>query len=360
MSRMKKSSDGSSHGKGKSVGRGVMSAGRLLRFSLLFIFLSSLGVYAVYSQVPTEKVAWDSSLFSFQFLLATLTLLGIYYFLDGLRLWFVLRTLQHTIPLAAMIRLVFINLFVSNVTPMATGGGVAQVWYLQRQGVPVGTAMTATTIRTVLAVLFIFSVGPVMLLKLTDAQTLSRYTSIFHALGVFAAAYIGFFVMVMLRTKSLIKVLISILKLLRRLHLLSAIRYVRWKEGIVREMIRFAGGFRTYLKGKWHYILASIFATAGFLLSLFSFPALITTALGYDLHYWLVIGRLLITTFVMYFSPTPGASGIAEGVFGYFFSDILTAGHLVLVTVLWRAITIYLGMGIGIFFMHREITHESK
>lgn len=356
---MKKKSIDKTYGAGKPAQAGVLSAGRLLRFSLLFIFLSSLGFYAVYSQVPTDKVTWDSSLFSVQFFISTAGLLCVYYILDGLRLWFVLRALNQRIALRSMIRLVFINLFVSNVTPLATGGGVAQVWYLQRRGVPVGTAMTATTIRTVLAVLFIFSAGPLMLLKLTDAQTISRYTSIFRTLAVFAALYIGFFVVLILRTKVLIQILVGTLLMLRRLHVLSPDRYSRWKRNIVREMHRFAVGFRTYLKGKPRYILSSILATAGFLLSLFSFPALITAALGYELQYWLVIGRLLITTFVMYFSPTPGASGIAEGVFGYFFSDILTAGHLVLVTVLWRAVTIYLGMGIGIFIMHREISHES-
>jgi len=356
---MQKKASDSEHAEHTTARRGVMRAGRLLRFSLLFVFLSLLGVYAVYSRVPTEKVIWDSGLLSIRFILSTAVLLCVYFFLDGLRLWFVLRALNHKVALHTMIRLVFINLFVANVTPLATGGGVAQVWYLQRYGVPVGTAMTATTIRTVLAVLFIFSIGPLMLLKFTDAQTLSRYSSIFHALGLFATVYIIFFAAVMLGTGGLIKLLVWLIKFLQRLHLLSRRRYVLWKKGIVDEMKRFAAGFRTYLKGNTYFILASLLSTAGFLLSLFSFPAIITTALGYELDYWLIIGRLVITTFVMYFSPTPGASGIAEGVFGYFFSDILTAGHLVLVTVLWRGITIYLGMGIGVFFMHREITHES-
>lgn len=85
-----------------------------------------------------------------------------------------------------------------------------------------------------------------------------------------------------------------------------------------------------------------------FLLALFSFPALIFWALGYDLSYWLSLAKMVITTFIMYFSPTPGGSGIAEGVFGRFFSADLLTTHLVLAVVVWRTLTIYLGMLIGL------------
>jgi len=42
-------------------------------------------------------------------------------------------------------------------------------------------------------------------------------------------------------------------------------------------------------------------------------------------------------------------------VFGSFFQNILTGNHLVLVTVAWRFLTIYLGMLIGLLVMHREL-----
>jgi len=331
---------------------------RLIRFSLLFIFLSALGVYAVYSQVSSQTITWDTRLLSVSFIVKITILLILYFFMDGFRLWCILRTLDYRITVESMIRLVYINIFVSNVTPLATGGGVAQVWFLQRRGVPVGTGMTATAIRTILAVIFIFGAGPILLLQLTDVQSVMEHTLILRTLVIFAILYLSFFIIVMLRTKTLIRFLLWILIIIQRLHLIRPSRRYRWKKYIIREMMRFSSGFRTFLKGNWWFIIASFSSTAVFLLALFSFPACICTALGYDVNYWLVIARLVITTFVMYFSPTPGASGIAEGVFAYFFSNILSAGHLVLVTILWRALTIYLGMGVGLVFTHREITKK--
>jgi len=62
----------------------------------------------------------------------------------------------------------------------------------------------------------------------------------------------------------------------------------------------------------------------------------------------------------MYFSPTPGASGIAEGLFGTFFQTILTGGHLLLVIVAWRFLTIYVGMIAGLIVLQRELLKHRK
>ncbi|KTG16032.1 MULTISPECIES: lysylphosphatidylglycerol synthase transmembrane domain-containing protein [unclassified Guyparkeria] len=333
---------------------------RLFWFAMLFIGLSAAGIYAVYSQVAGHTITWDSRLLSPSLILASLGLLLVYFAADGLRLWFTLRALGQTVPLTAMARLVFLNIFVSNITPLATGGGVAQVWFMRRRGVPVGTGLTATTIRTALAVLFIFGATPVLVLTLPGAEQATQSQSLVATLIVSVFLYLGFFTVLVLRSNWLLRPLLGLLKLLRTMHLINARRHHRWRHRLVRELQRFAHGFVRYFQGRWFDIAASFVFTALFLLALFSFPALLFWALGYGFDYWVVIGRMVMTTFVMYFSPTPGASGIAEGVFGHFFRDMVTASHLVLVTVAWRALTIYLGMLIGLFITQREIAASRR
>lgn len=333
---------------------------RLFLFTLLFIALSLAGVYAVYRQVADQPLSWDDRLLAPKAIAAYLVLLVIYFAADGLRLWFTLRALGERVPLMAMARLVFLNIFVSNVTPMATGGGFAQVWFLQRRGVAIGTAMTATTIRTVLAVLFIFIATPVLLLTLPGAESAAKQSSLVPTLIGCVVLYLSFFAVLLLRPTWLARPLLLVLKLLRSVHLINAKRQRRWRRALVRELGHFAQGFRRYFSGSVGDILASFMFTAVFLLALFSFPAVLCWTLGYSLDYWIVIGRMVITTFVMYFSPTPGASGIAEGVFGRFFADVLSGSHLILVTVGWRALTIYLGMLIGIFVTQRELTDGDR
>ena len=166
--------------------------------------------------------------------------------------------------------------------------------------------------------------------------------------------------MLLLRTRWLVTPLSRLLTGLRRLHLISARRHDRWQFRCRREVLRFAASFRDYLKGRPRYVLLSILCTAVFLLALFSFPALLMHSLGYPVDYLSTLGLLVVTTFIMYFSPTPGASGISEGVFGSFFRGLLSGNHLLLVTLAWRFLTIYLGMVIGLFVLQRELTRTPR
>jgi hypothetical protein len=179
-------------------------------------------------------------------------------------------------------------------------------------------------------------------------------------LAVLILLYLGFFMVVLFRTRWLIGPLSGFLRFLRRLHLLSAARHRRWQFKARREMLRFSVSFGDYLKGPKLFVGLSVLFTLVFLLSLFSFPALLIWALDYDVDYLVSLGLMVVTTFVMYFSPTPGASGISEGVFGSFFRDSLSSGHLLLVTIAWRFITIYIGMLIGLVILQRELLANGK
>ncbi|MGO1749610.1 MAG: lysylphosphatidylglycerol synthase transmembrane domain-containing protein [Marinobacter sp.] len=336
------------------------SARRLVLFSLLFIALTAAGLYAVYDQFAGRSISFDPQLIAPKTLVAIVALLLVYFISDGLRLHFTLRALGHRLSFLVIFRLVFINLFFSNVTPMATGGGFAQIWYLHRHGVPVGRATAATTIRTVLAVLFIFSLTPVFLLTLDAFDGQSITGDIGFALAIFILLYLSFFIILLFRTRWLIGPLSGLLRILNRWHLISDARHQHWQFKARREMLRFSHSFSDYLQGRPLFVALSVLFTAVFLLSLFSFPALLIYSLGYDVDYLVSLGLLVVTTFIMYFSPTPGASGISEGVFGSFFSDLLSGNHLILVIVSWRLITIYLGMIIGLIVLQRELVKSRR
>ncbi|NWO04125.1 MAG: flippase-like domain-containing protein [Alteromonadaceae bacterium] len=336
------------------------SSKRLLAFGVLFLLLTGAGLWAVYDRFAGRSFQFDTRLLSPGLLAAVVALLAVYFISDGLRLYYTLRALGHRLPLPSIFKLVFINLFFSNITPMATGGGFAQIWYLTRNGVPVARATAATTIRTVLAVIFIFSLTPVFLLTLRALDGDIWSSGIVTALAVFVTLYLGFFLTLLFKTRWLIAPLSSIVAGLRKAHLINGCRHDRWQFKLRREMLRFSESFTDYLKGERRYVLLSVLFTALFLLSLFSFPALLIHGLGYEVNYLMTLGLLVVTTFIMYFSPTPGASGISEGVFGGFFRDILTGNHLVLVTIAWRFITIYLGMLIGLVVMQRELIKNHR
>ncbi|WP_114418377.1 lysylphosphatidylglycerol synthase transmembrane domain-containing protein [Marinospirillum perlucidum] len=338
----------------------AVSGRRLLVFSLIFIGLTGLGLWLVYASFAQQSLSFDERLIQPQTLAALAALLAVYFLADGLRLYFTLRTLGHSIPLPALFKLVFINLFFSNVTPLATGGGFAQIWYLQKQGVPLGDATAATTLRTLLAVVFIFSLTPVFLLTLPALQGEDLLSNLGQTLAVFILLYLGFFTLLLVRSHWLLPPLDGLLLLLRNFTLISDQRQRLWRFKIRRELLRFSASFRRFLQGSPLWISLAAGFTAVFLLSLFSFPALLIYFLGYSVDYLTSLGLLVVTTFIMYFAPTPGAAGISEGVFGSFFRELLGSNHLLLVILAWRLVTIYLGMLIGFILLQKDLIRSWK
>ena len=334
--------------------------GRLVLSGTLFIVLTSAGLYTVYTQFAQYSVSFDSRLLQPSLLLALVLLLLLYFCTDGLRLYFCIRALGHKIALRPMVKLTFINLFFSNITPMATGGGFAQVWFLHSHGIPVGIASAATTIRTVLAIVFIFSLTPICVFALEPLQNIAIIAKTGPALVLLTLLYLLFFALILRRSIWLTGILSRIFSGLHRAGIIGEARHQRWQYKAKREVLRFAHSFSAFWSAPAHLILAAILCTAIFLLSLFSFPALLIYALGYEVNYMVSTGLLVVTTFIMYFSPTPGASGIAEGVFGTFFRTLLSANHLLLVILAWRFFTIYLGMLIGMLILLMQIIKGSK
>ncbi len=321
---------------------------RVALFIALFVLLSAAVPYAIYLQTDAHLPALDHRWLSWPFLGACAALLSLYFSTDGLRLFYTLKALGNRIPLRDLGPLVFINILVSNITPMATGGGFAQIWYLRRHGVHIGAATAATTLRTLQAVAFIFLPTPFLLLFMTPLQDQPLGNLVGLYLALFALFYSGFFIVVMVRMPWLMALVDALLRLLGRFHLLEAGRLRRWHFGIRREMLRFSRASRAFFKGAPADIFLALFFTALFLLTLFSFPALLLWGLGYPVDYLTSVGLLVVTTCIMYFSPTPGAAGIAEGVFGLFFAGLVQPADLLLAIVGWRFLTIHLGMIIGV------------
>lgn len=276
-----------------------------------------------------------------------LIFLAVYFASDGLRLYFVLRTIGVRVPLRELLPLIFINILFSNVTPLATGGGFAQVWYLQRRGVPVGASAAATTIRTILAMLVIFIAALLFQLLLPQVAPQGFARAALHSVSGFIVVYIVGFLIVLRRPLWIAALLGWLLALASRVRILSADRRDRWTAAVRRESAEFAAGFARFVGGSRRHAALSVLATLVFLLTLFAFPALLLQLLDYDVDWPRVIGTLSLVTFLMYFAPTPGGAGFAELAFAGLMAGQMRAGDLLLVVVAWRFLTIYLGMAIG-------------
>ena len=70
--------------------------------------------------------------------------------------------------------------------------------------------------------------------------------------------------------------------------------------------------------------------------------------MGYKVPIWTLLAFQVVVTFFMYFAPTPGATGIAEGGYGLLFAQLVQKQDIASLILSWRFLTIYIGVLIGI------------
>jgi hypothetical protein len=256
--------------------------------------------------------------------------------------------------------LVFVNIFVSNVTPLATGGGVVQVYFMRRKGMPVGEATAATSIRTVLAALILFTLTPVIIWSDPNRFQMFFHRNLLYGITGVSCAYLGVFWIILCRIRIIKRWMFRGLYLLKAMHVVSRPRFRSWFLKVSRGLDRFSDGFRRYFSNSFGWAALAVFFTVLFLLLLFSFSVVLIRALGYQVPVLTVLAFQVVVTFFMYFAPTPGATGIAEGGYGLLFAQLVQRQDIALLILAWRFLTVYVGVAIGVVVMYRELFQGGK
>ena len=102
----------------------------------LFFLLSFTTIYFVHRIFSEGQLRIDLNFLSVRVVGSLAVLLLLYFLADGLRLYCVIRAVGSRIAFAYILKLVFVNIFVSNVTPLATGRRLCDStpsWFISRQ-----------------------------------------------------------------------------------------------------------------------------------------------------------------------------------------------------------------------------------
>jgi glycosyltransferase 2 family protein len=328
--------------------------------AVLFFALSFTSVYFLHRSFSEERLRIPPGMLSTGVISSLLILLVLYFLADGLRLYCVIRALGFRIAFSYIIKLVFVNIFVSNVTPLATGGGVVQVYFMKQKGMPLGEATAATSIRTILAALILFTLTPIIIWIEPNQFHIFFHRHLLYAITGVACAYLAVFWILLFRIRIIKRWMFRCLSLLRAIKLVSQPRFRTWFLAFSRELDLFAAGFKSYFRNNPYWATLSVVFTALFLLLLFSFSIVLIRALGYRVPVLTVLAFQVVVTFFMYFAPTPGAAGVAEGGYGLLFSQLVPKKDIAVLTLSWRFLTIYVGVVIGILVIYREMFRRKK
>ena len=322
--------------------------------------VTQLGIF-FYTSYTNSGISFNISFQRMNFFM-----LGIAFFLSwfeglisGIRIYYLMRVINPRITIFTSIKAAYANIFMGAVTPSQTGGGVAQIYFISRDKIPYSQASAGSIISFVCTLFFLITAlistslfnSPTMGYSL---QLMIKSASV--AVGITALI----FIICMLYTHS-----INNLKYFLFTHFINK-GIIKDKNGKIEDFLKkFAEGLVScresillmIKRGKKALIVGYLFTCIFFAVRLI-IPYFIILGLGGSVNVVDVMYIQLFIILVSYFSPTPGASGIAEVSSLVLMASFVASPVVAIYTFLWRLCTLYVNTSIGGLLLYRELKNS--
>ena len=257
-------------------------------------------------------------------------------------------------------RTVLLGKYYDNVTPAAIGGQPFQVYYMRKNSGLKNGESTSIPIFGMIA-------GQIGFLIIAAICFLFGSLSINNAMLIgtacFGLIFYAFWpVIVMIATflpKGTAELIGIFVKFLAKIHL------VKDKEETIKknqnEVDEYARCVRRILKTRGLFLKTVVLSVIfNFLIS--AIPFFVLTAFGGQVDFLPCFVTTVAVTSAVYFIPTPGNAGAAEGTFYVVFSA-LSSGYVFWAMLAWRFFSYYIYIILGPIIylrMHLERKHEAK
>ncbi len=243
-----------------------------------------------------------------------------------------------------------VGVLYSALTPSSTGGQPMQVVSLGRQGMDTGTATSIIVLKTALNQIAITLYALVMVfweLPFFQAHVSSFSFIVLFAMAVSILFIAGLFLFTV-NQKLTRRIATGCIHLLHRLHLCrDEAHLLRRMDGMFEQ---FFTSSRMMAGSLWRCVGVVVFTLLQ-LTCYFIVPYCLYRSFGF---YGVTVVRMIAATTFVYFAsmfvPVPGASGGAEGSFYLFFAPFFPAGAIAPAMLVWRLITYYGAIVVGVIF----------
>ncbi len=343
----------------------ILAPKLLIRGFEIFVAISLVGFASVLLYTGTWRTFLGSlSGIHWPWILVGIGLASMDWIGGGLRLWVVARQVTPDPPLKGMILAGGMSAWAGYLTPLQSGAAPMMIYTMKRYGVPVPVAMTSTLMTFVATVAFFAIAGPLAILAGAgrslgdkgDVLGLSLYDLFIGSLTIFAG--IGVILVAVMFFPQLARNLLHWIadRFGNKNERLSA-RLNKLRAGIdqAHESILKFNTPRGWLSLFWCTVI-SAFSHANKLLA--GYVAL--RAVGIEAQFVDVLLVQTLIMFLLYFAPTPGASGVAEVTSAVVMSVYLPKELVPLYTLIWRAILSYFTIAFGGFVFYSWIREGAR
>lgn len=300
---------------------------------VLYVCINDNNLYHLIMQIPKLNTLWLIMAFSSIFVSWTL---------DATLMYAITKTVYaNKYSWWDSLKITMVGQFFSSVTPMAVAGQPMQIYYMSRQGVSAGVAISILVRKFLIYQVALTCYSTIILFT-------TKTTNIFVLIGFATQAGIVLLLALFSTNKLLATKLIDFL-----VFILSKIRFIKNPQGIgdgIKKQLEFYVENNKSMNHNLKLTVQLYFITFIQLTVLFSIPFLVYKAFNNEGYpFFEMIQSQGILTMLSSYTPLPGGSGTAEvgfsSIFGAYFGDSTNMAML-----LWRWISYYMSIIVGYGF----------
>lgn len=260
---------------------------------------------------------------------------------ESIIIWYLLRTIGYRVHPGKCYLYSFVGFFFSCITPSASGGQPAQIYYMKRGKIPVPESTLILMIVTITYKFVLVVIGALVLI-FRPAQIMHYLEPVMFwmYLGIFLNVFCVASMLVLVFHPSLARFfMVKGLGILERLHLLK--KKSKRLENLERSMDQYHAAADFYKKNKM-VIVKAFLITVAQRMTLFLIAYLVYRSFGLNQETLATIvilqGMISVAVDML---PLPGGMGISEKLFLSMFAPIFGGKLLLPAMVLTRGISYY-------------------
>ena len=300
-----------------------------LTFYLLFKDQSPAAIFAALRGVKLPFI-----------LLGLLCMLG-FVSCEAVNIHQIQKTLQTPVRFLKCLKYAFVGFFFSSITPSASGGQPAQVYYMKKDNISI-----ASSTLTLLVVIVVYQLVMVLYaagMLLSHLGFLASSTPGLRILMVYGFVVnillIGFITAVIFHDRLVKRVLFGLLHLMHRIRLVKQVE--KYEQSLGAMIDEYREGAKFIRKNK--LVICKVFlATVLQITLLYLVPYFVYLAFGLSgtpLH--TILATQSILTIAVSSLPLPGAAGASEGGFLSIFKLFFAPALILPAMLIWRGISFY-------------------
>lgn len=311
-----------------------------------FVFISGITLILILAASADSRTLAAIRLIGYGDIFTLLLLCGLMFMGDALRLTVLSAAIGHRLPLFSSLRTILVGMFFGAITPLQSGMMLVETYLMYKAGVPLGRAVSIDVIKHIQTMGMLAVCGVLLLVFDSGLSTPRLVRYMYYYVVFFFVVLMALFLIAYLFPRQTLGLVDRIMGRLQRHGVVQNPATSAAVRGMAEDCLQAMHQYLHHRRGRLGFLF-SLVITLGFLAVQFLMAPVVFQGLGVPVSWLSAVQAQIILIPALYFSPTPGGSGVAEGGFALLFATLIPE-HLIGVSViLWRFFSSFLGVVIG-------------